>query len=72
MGNTGMSRDMGDKGKNPSPLHISFPTKKLPSISSMAFIYLFFFPRNAWFKRLHFTTFEYGTIIWVSLSQEIY
>ena len=40
----GKYRDMGDKGKSPSHLHISFPTKKLPSISSMAFIYFFFPP----------------------------
>ena len=31
MGNTGISRGMGSKGKSPSHLHTSFPTKKLPS-----------------------------------------
>ena len=31
MGNTRISRGMGNKGKSPSHLHISFPTKKLPS-----------------------------------------
>ena len=31
MGNTGISKGTGNKGKNPSHLHISFPTKKLPS-----------------------------------------
>ena len=31
MGNTGISRGMGNKGKSPSHLQISFPTKKLPS-----------------------------------------
>ena len=31
MGNTGISRGMGNKGKSPSHLHFSFPTKKLPS-----------------------------------------
>ena len=30
MGNTGISRGMGNKGKSPSQLLISFPTKKLP------------------------------------------
>ena len=30
MGNTGISRVTGNKGKSPSHLHISFPTKKLP------------------------------------------
>ena len=30
MGNTGISRGMGNKGKSPSHLHISFPTRKLP------------------------------------------
>ena len=29
-GNTGISRGMGNKGKSPSHLQISFPTKKLP------------------------------------------
>ena len=31
MGNTGISRGMGNKGKSLSHLQISFPTKKLPS-----------------------------------------
>ena len=31
MGNTGISRGTENKGKSPSHLHISFPTKKLPS-----------------------------------------
>ena len=31
MGNTGISRGMGNEGKSPSHLQISFPTKKLPS-----------------------------------------
>ena len=31
MGNTVISRGMGNKGKSPSHLKISFPTKKLPS-----------------------------------------
>ena len=31
MGNTGISRGTGNKGKSPSHLQISFPTKKLPS-----------------------------------------
>ena len=31
MGNTGISRGMGNKGKSESHLQISFPTKKLPS-----------------------------------------
>ena len=30
MGNTGISRGTGHKGKSPNHLHISFPTKKLP------------------------------------------
>ena len=30
MGNTGIIRDTGNKGKSPSYLHILFPTKKLP------------------------------------------
>ena len=31
MGNTGISRGMGNKRKSPSHLQISFPTNKLPS-----------------------------------------
>ena len=31
MGNAGISRGTGNKGKSPSHLQISFPTKKLPS-----------------------------------------
>ena len=31
MGNTGISKSTGNKGKSPSHLQISFPTKKLPS-----------------------------------------
>ena len=34
MGNTGISRGTGNKGKSPSHLQISFPTKKLPSAPS--------------------------------------
>ena len=30
MGNTGINRGKGNKGKSPSHRHISFPAKKLP------------------------------------------
>ena len=38
MGNTGISRGTGNKGKSPSHLHISFSTKKYHKLSR-SFVY---------------------------------
>ena len=70
MGNTGISRGMGNKGKSPSHLHISFPTKKLPSNlphQGQATLYPYVLPRCP-----TYVAYTQRILIWIVLYSKMH